>query len=111
MHADHHRLSPHDEHYAIELAIKNGDLACARELVREALAHQPSADLWYLAALVARSEQQRHHCLQRALALNPEHRLARAALEASPCADTQPRRPLSLTQRLQRLVARPRIES
>lgn len=111
MHADHPRLSSRDEHYAIELAIKNGDLACARELVRTALAHQPSADLWYLAALVARSEQQRQNYLRCALALDPDHGPARAALEALARADTQPRRPPSFVKRLQRLAARSRVKS
>lgn len=110
MNADH-RLSPHDEHYAIELAIKNGDLACARELVRAAIAHQPSADLWYLAALVARTEQQRRHCLRCALALDPDHSAARAALEQAAHADQSARRPLSLSERLQRFLNGPRLNS
>lgn len=110
MHADHYRLSSQDEHYAIELAIKTGDLAYARELVREALAHQQSADLWYLAALAARSAQQRHHYLQRALALDPEHQPARAALEALARADTQPRRSPSFVKRLRLLAGRSRVE-
>ena len=71
----------HDEHYAIEVAIRVGDVAYARELVREAIKVGATADVWYLAALVAQTPHQEALFLEKALALDPMHERARAALE------------------------------
>ena len=68
------------DHYLAEVAIRNGDMAYARELLREIVANRPNADAWYLFALTALTPAQRRERLQRALALNPHHARAHAAL-------------------------------
>ncbi len=67
--------------YNIELALKIGDLAYARELLRLALKTNPSADLWYLAALATSNRDEQIERLEQALALNPEHTRAALTLE------------------------------
>lgn len=97
-----------DEHYAIEAAIRVGDIAYARELVREAIKHSPpDADLWYLAALVAGAPQQETIYLEKALALNPAHEQARLALEEKSRNKTVPRAQ-TLRDRLQQKLAQRR---
>lgn len=75
--------SMNDEFYPIEAAIKAGDLAYARECLRDILRLDPSADAWYLSASVARSAEQRRRCLEKALLLDPNHRQAQLALAQS----------------------------
>ncbi len=70
-----------DEYYAIEVAIKNGDLAYARELLRLAHLAAPSAETFYLSAQVATTTSQRITLLQGALSLKPDHAKAALALE------------------------------
>jgi uncharacterized protein HemY len=99
MNLNTHEQDTRDQHYHIELAIKTGDMAYARELLRQELQHNPSAELWYLAALVAPTPQQRIERLQQALALNPNHSRAAAAL-AQPPEPPAPAAPPSLLMRL-----------
>jgi hypothetical protein len=70
-----------DEYYAIEVAIKNGDLAYARELLRMSHQANPTAKSYYLSALVAHTLDQRIHLLQQALEINPDCAIAIQALE------------------------------
>ena len=69
-----------DEYYPIESAIQAGDLAYARELLRDALQTRPGAHVWYLSALVAHDPQQREQRLRKALSHDPHHEAACAAL-------------------------------
>ncbi len=87
---------PHDDTYTrynVELALKTGDLAYAREILRPVLQGSPSADVWYLAALVASSRDEQIERLERALALNPDHARAAAALEQARLASAMPQPP------------------
>jgi Tfp pilus assembly protein PilF len=79
-----------DEFYPIEAAIKAGELAYARECLRDILRLDPSADAWYLAAAVARTPEQRQQCLEKALLLDPDHRQAQLALTQIYQRETQP---------------------
>ncbi len=71
----------HDEHYAIEVAIRVGDIAYARELVRDAIKLGATADIWYLASLIATTPQQEVIFLEKALDLDPWHERAKSTLE------------------------------
>ena len=71
-----------DDYYDIEAAIRTGDAAYARERLREVIRQQPSAEAWYLAALVARAPQQRRSLLEKSLSMNPNYERARHALVA-----------------------------
>ncbi len=71
-----------DDYYDIEAAIRTGDLAYARERIRELIRQQPTIEVWYLAALVARTPQQRRSLLEKVLNLDPNHERARDALAA-----------------------------
>lgn len=93
-----------DDYYAIEAAINTGDIAYARELLREAIRAQPTAHVWYLASLIASSTQQRIHLLNKALEIDPNHTHARMALDEIAKADTLNRRPEHLLERLRRGV-------
>ena len=70
-----------DDYYDIEVAIRNGHAAYARERLRELIADTTDAEVWYLAALVALNPQEHIHLLEKALALNPNHDRALRALE------------------------------
>jgi hypothetical protein len=95
----------HDEHYAIEVAIRVGDIAYARELVRESIKAGATADVWYLAALVAGSPQQEATFLEKALALDPDHEAARNALEEKSRQKTVPSG-VSIREKLQQVLRR-----
>ena len=73
-------MNSHDDYYDIEAAIRTGDIAYARERIREMIRQQPTADIWFLAAQVARTPQQRRSLLERALLTDPNHARARSAL-------------------------------
>lgn len=61
--------------------IRTGNKANARQLIKLMLRDNPNnADAWYLAAGVSDGEQQRMEALRRALAIDPNHARARAAL-------------------------------
>jgi tetratricopeptide (TPR) repeat protein len=70
-----------DDFYHIEAAIKAGEIAYARECLRDVLQVDPSAEAWYLAAVVARSPEQHIQYLEKALSLDPDHSRARLSLE------------------------------
>lgn len=70
-----------DDYYDIEVAIRNGHAAYARERLRELIADTTDAEVWYLAALVALNPQEHIHLLEKALAINPNHDRALRALE------------------------------
>lgn len=53
--------------------IHAGDIPQARALLKSALAQQPTADLYYAAALVATSTEQARGFLRQAMALDPLH--------------------------------------
>ena len=74
-------FNANDDYYHIEAAIKAGEIAYARECLRDILQSDPSADAWYLAALVARTPDQHVQYLEKALSLDPDHVRARLALE------------------------------
>lgn len=63
-------------------AIKAGDKARARRLLRPLLESCPTAELWYIASQAAEKPEHEVDCLQRALALDPLHARARARLAA-----------------------------
>lgn len=85
MHYNKQPLEQDYEHYAIEVAIKNGDTAYARELLRHELAYNPSAQVWYLSALVASDNAERVHRLKQALLIDPHHQQAARELEQAQC--------------------------
>lgn len=64
----------------IRLALSQGNYDQARALLQTALSSDPSADTYYFASLTATDPNQRQAFLQQALALNPNHSEARAAL-------------------------------
>jgi len=79
----------------IRTAIDGFDVERARALLREELRESPSAEAYYLASQVALNDEQRKKFLQEALALDPFHEKAAAALEKSkngprPAAPTGP---------------------
>jgi hypothetical protein len=93
----------HDEHYAIEVAIRVGDIAYARELVRDFIKAGATADVWYLAAMVASSPQQEAVFLEKALELDPLHERAREALEEKSRQETVPTAP-GIRDRIQQVL-------
>lgn len=64
---------------SIREAIKAGDKARARELLRPLL-KEPTAELWYLAAYACESRDHARQCLNRALVGDPNHQAAKRAL-------------------------------
>jgi twitching motility two-component system response regulator PilG len=63
-------------------AAKKGSKQRGRELLEEALAHDESReDVWLWLAAVAPSVGEQRRCLERVLAINPNHRQALALLE------------------------------
>jgi Tfp pilus assembly protein PilF len=75
------RFDPSDDYYDIEVAIKTGDVAYAREMLRDVIQSDPTAEVWYLAALVAVNQDQRISLLEKALSLDPDHERAHWALQ------------------------------
>ncbi len=71
---------PDAELQPVIAALKAGDRAQARLLLRPLL-KQPTADRWYLAALLSATPQQAIVALDRALALDPQHARARKRRE------------------------------
>lgn len=61
-------------------AIEKGDKVLARELIREEIRENPSADAWYLAARVVSSPEQAKKFLEKALDLDPFHQKTHALL-------------------------------
>lgn len=98
-------LLKHDDHYAIEVAIRVGDIAYARELVRESIKTGATADMWYLAALVAGSPQQEAIFLEKALALDPFHEAAKTALEEKSRQKTVPTG-VGIREKIQQVIRR-----
>ncbi len=64
----------------IEQAIKRGDAEQARELLRDELLSNPTAEAYYLASLVAFDEEQQREFLEKALAIYPFHKKAYSLL-------------------------------
>jgi hypothetical protein len=67
----------------IRAAIDTSDVDRARALLREALNDTPDADTYYLASLVALSDDQKQRFLKKATELDPFHSEAHAALGAT----------------------------
>jgi hypothetical protein len=67
----------------IRAAIDTSDVDRARALLREALNNTPDADIYYLASLVALSDDQKQRFLKKATELDPFHSEAHAALGAT----------------------------
>lgn len=65
----------------IKTAIDSFDMERARELLREALKQNPSADVYYLASLAAVNEQQKKSFLEKAIELDPFHKDASNELQ------------------------------
>lgn len=62
-------------------ALKSGDKPTAMEIFKEALRENPSLeDAWVGLSLCLENTDQKRSCLQRALAINPNHTYARSAL-------------------------------
>lgn len=54
-------------------ALKSGDKKTAQTLLRPLLKDQPSAEVWYLAALACSTDEKAIYCLRQALDLQPQH--------------------------------------
>lgn len=67
----------------IRTAIDSLDMERARELLREALKQNPSAEIYYLASLAALNEQQKNQFLEKAIELDPFHKEANDELGKS----------------------------
>lgn len=65
---------------AIKQALKVNDQKQARQLVRQALKQQPSADLWVMAARLTNNRDQSITCLRKALELDEWHAQANRML-------------------------------
>ncbi len=65
---------------AVREAIRAGDAETARQLLRPLLQQQPSAEAWYLAAIVAPADK-KVAFLDKALALDSSHEKSRRALQ------------------------------
>jgi tetratricopeptide (TPR) repeat protein len=90
-------LKSNDDFYHIEAAIKAGEIAYARECLRDVLQLDPSAEAWYLAAVVARSPEQHIQYLEKALSLDADHVKARLALEHAYLDEKRSTSPTSLS--------------
>lgn len=66
----------------IENSIRYGDKAHARELLDQVLQDDPSAQAWFLAAQVVDNPAKMREALQNALRLDPQHEMAKKALDA-----------------------------
>jgi uncharacterized RDD family membrane protein YckC len=65
----------------VENAINRGDAEQARELLRDELLSNPTAEAYYLASLVAFDEEQQREFLEKALAIYPFHKKAYTLLK------------------------------
>lgn len=65
----------------VENAINRGEAEQARELLRDELLSNPTAEAYYLASLVAFDEEQQRKFLENALAIYPFHKKAYVQLE------------------------------
>ena len=71
---------PDTELQAVIVALKNGDRSRARYLLKPLL-EQPTADRWYLAALLSGNRRRAQQHLQHALRLDPDHERAQRKLQ------------------------------
>lgn len=71
-----------EEYREIREAIDNFETERARDLIREALKENPTAEVYYLASQVAMNDYQRRKFLSQALELDPFHTKAERALES-----------------------------
>jgi len=64
-----------------ETAIKTGDTRTGFQILREVLAENPNSERawWVMSGLVPR--EQRAHCLNQVLRINPDNKMARETLE------------------------------
>lgn len=76
----------------IKAAIDSFDLSRARELLREAMS-EANADTFYLASRAALDDEQRTEFLERAVALDPFHEAAHAALRQMKATQSAPAAP------------------
>jgi hypothetical protein len=84
-----------------------GNTAEGRATLMQALAAgEPAAPIWYALSLAADSPDECRACLQRALAANPLHDLARWELARLNAAGRQPEPSLSLGARVLALLRR-----
>ena len=93
----------------IRTAIRNGNKELARELLRDILKNNPTAEVWYLAAMVASNKAQATNFLHRCLALDPFHDGADQALDKLKTKTeptTAPSRPISNTSILKQVEGR-----
>lgn len=92
-----------DDYYTIEAAIRTGDVAYAREMLRDILQNDPTAEVWYLSAMVATDLRQHVNCLKSALELDPDHARARRALQQAQAQPPTVSASQSLLARLRRV--------
>ena len=75
------RTAPVDQVKRAAQLVQNGDRQAAAELVKQLATHYPEdADVWYLVGLLQTDRVKQRDAYQKALALNPNHRLAQTAL-------------------------------
>ncbi len=76
------RTAPIDQVKRAAQLVQSGDRQMAAELVKQLAAHYPEdADVWYLVGLLQADRAKQRDAYQKALALNPNHRLAQTALQ------------------------------
>lgn len=75
-------MSKNDGLDEIRSSIRRGDAERARQMLRTKLMSNPTAELYYLASQVARSDEQRRDFLDKTLALDPSHEAASHDLKA-----------------------------
>ncbi|RMG77837.1 MAG: hypothetical protein D6711_00665 [Chloroflexi bacterium] len=73
---------------SVRAAIRAGDKAKARQLLKPILKDTPTADAWTLAAMAVDDDQQAITCLKRALALDEWHTAANRMLSQLQQVDT-----------------------
>lgn len=93
-----------DDYYDIEAAIRTGHVDYARERLRDTIQENPDAEAWYLAALVALTQEQQIAMLEKALSINPQHERARLALDQARQIDNVYPPSSSLLVRLKRIL-------
>lgn len=82
--------------HQVQAALKAGDKAAARQLIKKVLQTAPSAEGWYLAAHAMDDNAQAIKCLKKALELDPWHNAANRyllKLEGAPSLFAAPPRP------------------
>lgn len=80
----------------VEKTIERGETEQAREVLREELLSNPTAEAYYLASLVAFDEDQQREMLEKALAIYPFHKKAYLLLKR-----INVNRPVAVTHRLE----------